>query len=960
MDASNVANGQGFEWMYPRIQAFLNDTICNDDIDDELYVEGSTRIEFYATHGHREPTFDIEEHKQPTARPHDFEEALFERLLQPRTFNLLVLLGGLGAGKTTTIQYILRRFHERREHITSSFRCVCKQCFRRPIYLDFRALGQERALRRELILTDVFRQLRLQTYRRLLTEWLQRNGNDIARIKAADTTFVVLRRLLIANDLLRFHGGDHPALSQLHEPTLMLDGPLTTKSLSDQEVIDLITHYERPAATYDAIVQKVSHDPDHSQDFMVLTLQYYLYGCNLLNPNNLIVLDNLDQLPTQHIEELLTVLHDLATHTSGLPLLVPLRPSSINPYGFVREILFRYHYGPNSFQMILNRLERFVLNKSRDELKLLRSNTSQGVFSTPPAEQELDALLVITYLYARIMANGAQRSRQGAPQIKLHGDHAFLKSIRIGRGTLLGLAETSDALVGACCRYGLDLMRRFFENAYSHPQILQRAMSLRATYRANQHIRLSYADLVTNLLRDPIGGSKTTRVANLFRPTESTSNPGWPTLTKLRILSLLSREKRQEVRAIVQHLGLLGIPADLTIDALNSLQDKFRLLIWFSTNRDISLEDDLSLSQDVVISEHGERYFRRVVGDFEYVWFCATALNRRKYLHEGMRFTVKLNDYKMLIEQIGITEWKQIGFRRLRAANLSEVKGAGQATQMEVLNVLYSSLARAVLAAGILMKTHWSVRRLKEELLPLFNAICDQILLWQQKYEMAYGSNFYLSIYKDQISELKHEMLRLFHQDLPGGDGIIESLRKVHHSWLKEEKSAPIVNFAKLGELPKTSLVTLLNNYGKGFLPDFGDGLLRLRESEPPGMFIARFIQTRWQLTKLLESRFPTYSELIRYLSYLLGDIQVTSSHLYSSRIGDLRKPMMDWLNSERHVLQEVNDDLTKNKYDVPEFCKLEQMSELKRRYNNISDATERLARHLGVFDTEHLSYRWQ
>src|ERR1041385_1328076 len=128
-----------FNSMYPRIQAFLNDTLSVEEIDDESYVDGSKRINFYAA-PLRGEGLRIEDHEpaKETSRRREFEEALFERLLQPRSFNLLVLLGGLGAGKTTTVKYLLRRFRERREQIMRRFICTCDGCFREPIYLDFR------------------------------------------------------------------------------------------------------------------------------------------------------------------------------------------------------------------------------------------------------------------------------------------------------------------------------------------------------------------------------------------------------------------------------------------------------------------------------------------------------------------------------------------------------------------------------------------------------------------------------------------------------------------------------------------------------------------------------------------------------------------------------------------------------------------------------------------------------
>lgn len=839
-----------------------------------------------------------------------------------------------------------------------AFECACVKCFREPLYLDFRSLGHHRALRKESIVPDVFRQLRLRTYRRIITELLKRSNNNIQLIKNADHDFLVLRRLLIANDLLLLHGGDYPGLASLHAPELTLEASLTSISLKDQDLLELIRNKQRYAAAYDVRIREVSQDPDHSQDLMALTLKFYLDKCNALNPTNLIVLDNLDQLPTQHIEELLRELHDLATQAHHLPLLVPLRPSSINPYGFVRDIRFRYHYGPNNFKMILSRLERYVLHQSRDELRIARGKTNDKPFPTAPQESEIDALLVVSYLYAKIMAAGLKKKSISRHTVIPHPDHQFLRGIGLGQGALYNLAETSDALVGACCRYGLDLLMRFFANASGNHEILDQAVKLRADYKERKRVRLGYADLVSNLLHDPVGGAQQSRVANLFEPTRVTSNWGWPTLAKLRILSLLSREKRHEVRVIIQHLGLLGIPADLTIDALNSLQDKFRLLIWLSTNRELLVSDPSSLSQDVVISEHGERYFRRVVGDFEYVWFCATALEGRRYSHDGLKFTVKLNDYKAMIQRLGTTEWKQIGFRRLRLGSLADPVGVGHATQMEVLNVLYSSLGRAMLGAGVALRVYTETRRLSGELIPLLNEICAQILFWQRRYEMAYGSNFYLSVYHEQIADLQHDLLRLTGDDFPGLEQVKESLRQVHSSWLKKESTLSAINIAQLAEVPEDDLVALVERSGRGVFPGFRDWVAAVDKHARVNVFLAHFVKLREKLATLLETRLPNYSEISRPLSSLLDDMKkVVSGAQEVPASGDV---MLRWCIDDQAALQEISDIINANQYDVPELCGMEQMTALKVRCTNIIDATERLARHVGVLDTEHLSARWQ
>lgn len=267
-----------FSSMYPRIQAFLNDTLSVEDVDDSSYVDGSTKIDFYAAPFRDETRLSIEEYKpgKDSNRSREFEEALFERLLQDRPFNMLVLLGGLGAGKTTTVKYLLRRFDDRRDQIMNRFICTCTGCFRRPIYLDFRSLDPERALSRGTIVPDVLHEMRLATYEQIVLEWLQSCGNSVARIKANDRDFMVLRRLFIANDLLYYQGSEFAGLSELHDSNLTLEAPLTSMRMEDSDLIRLINIYKPHASAYRTKLEKVVTDPYNSLDFMRLTLKFYL------------------------------------------------------------------------------------------------------------------------------------------------------------------------------------------------------------------------------------------------------------------------------------------------------------------------------------------------------------------------------------------------------------------------------------------------------------------------------------------------------------------------------------------------------------------------------------------------------------------------------------------------------------------------------------------------------------
>jgi len=937
--------------LFTHVQSFVLDTLCQDDVGDDLYVGGTKRIYFRP----RNPEHVyIEEHESPDPkRHHDYEEALYERLLTEREFNLLVYFGGLGSGKTTTVNYIRRRFQDRSEALREDFPCVISKCHREPIYLEFRYISRDR----KKPVTEIFRSLRLAIFERLILEWLEKCGNSTRLIKEVDPQFMVLRRLLIANDLTLFAGNRDRSLSQLNFGDLVLDSPLTTSCFSDSELVDLIKKYRRAAADYEPIIRRVSDNDDDSQSFIVLALNYYKSKCNERSPLNLIILDNLDELPTRTIEKVVGRLHHIAKRTQYLPILVPLRPSSINPYGFVGNPKFRHHYGPNNFEMIKSRLERFVLKKSRKELAVPRKIHSHAPFGEVPSDVEIDVLLIIAYVYVLIMEAGLNGISVSKPKIIKHEDHDFLDRIRIGPGSRRGLAETNDALVGVCCRYGLDLLRRFFENCYASPTILLGAKAHRATIADGGSTNFAYSTMISCLLNDPDDMPQEHRVSNLFEPNPRGNHAGWPTLTKLRILTALSRDKRKNVEEIVTQLELFGIPRDVAILAINSLQNKYRLLLWLSTNQELDANDPDSLSHDVIISEHGERYFKGIVGDFEYIWYCATKLQNIGYSTDDLKLTVKIESYRRLIHQIGTTEWKQLSFYRLRSDCIPDTSGTGQASPMEVLSVLYSSLGRALLGASIALRVHRERKSLVEILKPHVEQVCELIVFWQNRYKMVFGSNFYLSVYDEEITALRYEMLELVLKGTVGLDEIISSFNRIQESWEEEEKS--VVNPALVPYFHEgnESLESVRSRCEAGVIPWAMEIIQKLPPDETVCVYVPRYIFHREQFELVLASGLPTYSELVQHAGYLASYISSIIERL--REIEHAEPSLLKWFVSENDVIHSFADTLGVNRYEVSSGCSKEEMTKLKLRHNNIIDATEKLALHFGVLNTSHLSERW-
>lgn len=948
----SATKSNDFSHSFSLISGFLNHILCKEEIGDDLYVHGSRRIKSLALRNREKSNFIVEE------IPHGgFEETLFQDLCSVEKSNLVIYFGGLGAGKTTTVKYILRRFEERSVELREKYVCSSNPCVRKPIYLEFSNLVDTD---RDRAINDVFHRLRLAIFRRLIEEWLDVSGNNVSIIEAEDPKFLVLRRVLIANDLVRFHGNNYPELAALWSDELALenDDLLYNLRFSDTGLIEKIKLWRRAAQQYESVISRFRDDPENSKTFIILALKFLLSKCSQANPLNLIVIDNLDQLLTPTIDAIIKRLYDIAHQTTYLPLLVPLRPSSISPTGYVSDTQPKDHYGPNNFQMIKERLEKFVLTRSRTELAQPRSESNSLPFSHAPSEQELDMLLVVSYIYAKIMNVGVSLTSSERPTIKLHEDHKFLERIYIGERTLDGLALTVDAFVGVCCRYALNVLKRFFANCYSEARMIYEAKKQRRN--ALEHgltTTFGYSILVYCLLSDAAPGlSREERVANLFEPIPRGRHHGWPTMTKLRILGMLVRNRTRKVNQVLERLELYGIPREVTIEAINSLQDKYRLLIWCSTNEKLRLDDRQHLEADIVVSEHGDEYFKRVVGDFEYLWYCATTLKHIKY-QNSPKLTAKLSNYESMIRNLGETEWKQITFYRLRSDCIASSTGI-EASAMDVLGILYSSLARALQGSSIAIAKTEDDNKLVNDFKKHVIDICKLLKLWQKNYQIAFGSNFYLTIFEDQISNLQNEMLTIQKNYKTSIVEIENELKELQESWLEDEGPINLISMeteSEFSDLEKR----ILDRFNSGRLSWAQPLLKNYESSEPASIFICRYIDRREKCIHILSNRLPTFSEASMQFKYMEEDLEGITCNSNGAASTDLQTRYRWCLTELQFLREEVNEKMEKNKYDVPVECDKEKMTELKSKHNEILSCIEKVARRLGVINTEHLKLRW-
>lgn len=941
---------------YANAENFIEDILCRPDIDAPDYLPGREHIRFYSERLEEEDRIVVETHEplEPRHQRHEFEEALFTRLSKRRGDNVLVLVGGLGAGKSTTTRFVLKLLSSRASSLTPDLCSQCKLCPRTPIVID--CLDLNPRMRRDKVINKVFKRIRFAVYNRLVEEWLASGKVEPSEVQRIDPRYKVLRRLIISNDLMRWEGPEYPDAVDLDRNELRLGKDIFAIKPTLDFVTSLVHRYRASVETLDADINRIAHNSDLSLDFISLLLKFYLSRCPAQSPLNLFVVDNLDHLPTGHIEALVKKLHDVAARIEGLPLLIPLRPSSITPDGFKRTVAFRYHYGPNNFELVLYRLEKHVLLQPRSQL--LKAGTALSPFEAEPTSEEYLAFRFSTYVYARILADrvGQEQGAEGVLLPRLHEDHGDLANLELPLTALRDLGQTLDALVGVSCRYAFDQLVRYYRNVYSQSSFLPGVL-LRLSRAEKLAIKLPirFGLLVQSIVREPRKSGRRSRLANIFLPTRGGTNEGWPTLAKLRILHRLAERGRVKVREIVRRLASYGIPAEVTVEALNYMHDKYRLLIWFSNNTDLRLKDK-HLDQYVVISEHGLAYHESLAGDFEYVWHCAMELGNRSMRTLDVSFPVKLQQYRELIQALGVTEWKQIAFRRCSSGTLPDTTGRFYLGELVVLSLLYSSMTRVLTSSEMALGATGASSEYRGRVDRLLAELCREILLWQERYILAFGGTGYLVRYSDQIDKIKYTLVWLLSKQVLS-EGTQALANDLHRSWESDPGLKHLCMVSAENPLPpREDFITITAKLGRS-IPGLEKFIGVLDSLVQTRVYLLRYLRTREDFAELLRSRLLTFHEGRRYLQYLVtGATAVIESCKGNAATGT---DAFNWFLAEREWLECLRDRVLDNEYDIPEVCDVDNMSEYKRRCNNIMEAWREAGARLVTGKSWHLEQMW-
>lgn len=929
----------------------------------EDYVPGTVRVEFFEEKL-RQDQVHVEDFREEVDEYGglSYEEALYRRLVAPdRPFNLLVLIGGLGSGKTTTIHYIQHLFQERKRLLDERYPCNCSTCMRRPIYID--NLDIRRTTPPDLVIVTILKTIRFQLYDRIMSEWIVSMGLTPEAVTDFDPGFKVLRRLMIVNDLQVWADATTPQEFplELEVDDCHIEPLLERAKMSLQEIEGVVSEFRSRLGKIADGINKIKDDKKKAGDFTALLLGFYRQRCSADKPTNVLFIDNLDELPTETIERVVEELSYLGSVTGDARVVLPLRPSSITRRGFERRPDYMYHYGPDCYEFVLYRIEKYVLRRSLDALSGRKDDGLPSVFAKAPTQDELYAFLAATYLYGKILTagigHGVVRVTDGAASSpQLHKDFSgTLNRLRISEGGIRSLSQTLGALVGTCGRYAVEQLERYYKGTYFRPEILSLALKSGISSGAAKELKLGYSELVFMLLSHSHGAEAAERLANLYKPPKPGPNGDWPSLVKIRILDKLTHEGRVEAREILRSLSRYGIPQELGIAGANELHIKERLLIWFSKNTALTNSEE-DLDQHVVISEHGLNYCRYVLGDFEYMWFCASEIppgGRRA----PQNFKARLEEYTRLVDAFGATEWKQIAFLKCSQSRATDESDVGAPRRMLTLSILYESLERAITSSRMSLARSRAGSAYQTGVERLVVRIARLIREAQERYRLCQGDDGYLLVYSKEIQQAREALRRLTSSGVLDGDGreAVEELRegwKPSHATVTAESQDVELSFP-----PKEDMITLCARFGRGIIPGLKTFVESLDKAEARRIYFWGFLRAREKLVRQLEERLPDYSIIVRYLGYVVDDAErVVEAVETTAATGS---ETLQWIVKEEAWLRSRLDILRDNCFAVQGPVREAEMDELKSKFNNIIGVMEQLARRCGAVRHDHLSCRW-
>ena len=650
---------------YASIVEYVESQACAEQCPAEEYRPALQRMDYYTTWLESREVhiadLDPVTGGSEANKGFPYEEALFRRLTESR-YSALALVGGLGTGKTTALQYVFRLIDTRRPQLADLNPCNCRpSCARTPLLADLRRLEPKNY--RDGVLKTLHK-LRYAVYNRSLNLAVGKRPTSTPEFSERTQVAKVLRRLFLVNDVFR---NIDPSSVHLTAPPpevmrpLRLDFPILSKQWSADELRALASRYADAAEDFDQKFPRFEKRPSASVALTTAVLRHYLDQCSAKSAFNLIAVDNIDHFPTETILKVVKHLRDvMEALPAGARLVISVRPSSLGRQGFPEHVELYFHYGPDCHHMMSHRLAQHVLNK----FCLEKGANHRSLF-------------IAGWLYFQVLQHAYSTDHPGIRDHQL-GEVTLVppdvpegnedtQRIDVSSESLQVAGDTLAAMVGTCARYATAQFRRFLWAMFHEPRLLPRIMEELET--SGGRVRVRQGDLMLAVFggksRQPL--ANVGRVANLYASSRWKHRTPRPSLTSLRTLQAVADRERCYVDELLQDLALFGIPAEHVYAVLNELHNRNRgLLLWFSKNRDLQLRRKADLRQAVNISEHGVAYLSDVACNFDYISHCARTLwpqGRHRYSLRLFRHV--LQDYLRVMGNVAEEEWEQECYLRL-------------------------------------------------------------------------------------------------------------------------------------------------------------------------------------------------------------------------------------------------------------------------------------------------------
>lgn len=651
-----------------------------------------------------------------------YEDRMCNRVRKADFDGPFLLVGGLGAGKTTFAAHLGRQLKSLQMELIRENLCDCKGCPRQPLLLDY--LPSKQASPLDKIKFKILREICTSFGHMAIDHWWQERGRaPRSKESLDDRQLNTLTALFICNDVFQWasRSENHALTPVICKSQYELAEDIVEHNAADVAAMRTLCASKASAAAdvQDAVNQL---QLEELEDLTAGVASRYLHGCggNTASAINLLMIDNIDQLPTNFIGPIVNMLDSLSRKVDGFKILVPVRPSSVGHGWAVGTTPLIAHYGPDCAEMMITRLRNNILGLSRAELVQQsvfdKRRPAFGLRKSPddripdwetrkPAidDDELDGFIAATVFYLRLMEcalppplRDLRWEEKQTPQTQypsgpkqIHDDHSRFVSLRLGGAIAKSVTRTLRAMIGTSARYALEHLHVYYEALYERPDLLA-ALVNRVKHPAHGDSPIPYQDVVDLLLpeHDPDVGRL--RWVNLFRVENAGPNSAWPSLVKVRILQILRDGKRHQLGRLFTEMGLYGIPEALVVENINHLQDKRGLLLWLSTNRPIAADTE-SREEDVSISEHGKRYIDPLLGDFEYLLACATEIGQTSSEHPTR--VERLGHFLQFSKNLTAADWLQNAFR-LRSPSVGSSHSAKP--DLQSLRTLYASVPSVI------------------------------------------------------------------------------------------------------------------------------------------------------------------------------------------------------------------------------------------------------------------------